>query len=203
MAEMVTEAQLPDFRGRTVLDIGAWDGYYSFLAERQGAARVVALDHYAWGVDFDARTAYWNECLERGSFPTSRATSPTSGVPDLPGRRGFDLAHRVLDSRVEPVVADFTSVDLSDAGHVRHRAVPRCAVPHEGTAHLPRTAARGHRRGRSDRDRCRAGAGQRRRAACSSSTRAASSTPTSATGTCPRSRRCARSRAPAGSRVSR
>jgi tRNA (mo5U34)-methyltransferase len=36
--------------------------------------------------------------------------------PDLPGRRGFDLAHRALNSRVEPVVADFTSVDLSELG---------------------------------------------------------------------------------------
>ncbi len=46
--------QLPEFKGRSVLDIGAWDGYYSFHAERAGATRVVALDHYAWGVDFVA-----------------------------------------------------------------------------------------------------------------------------------------------------
>ena len=39
MAEMLTDVQLPDFRGRSVLDIGAWDGYYSFLAERRGASR--------------------------------------------------------------------------------------------------------------------------------------------------------------------
>ena len=34
------------FAGRSVLDIGAFDGYYSFAAERLGAARVVALDGY-------------------------------------------------------------------------------------------------------------------------------------------------------------
>ena len=34
--------------GTTVLDIGAWDGFYSFEAERRGAARVVAADEYAW-----------------------------------------------------------------------------------------------------------------------------------------------------------
>ena len=116
MAEMLGEAQLPDFRGRTVLDVGAWDGYYSFLAERQGAARVVALDHYAWGVDFTARTAYWNECLERGQLPDQSRDVTDFWRPDLPGRRGFDLAHRVLGSRVEPVVADFASVDLSTLG---------------------------------------------------------------------------------------
>jgi tRNA (mo5U34)-methyltransferase len=34
--------------GRTVLDIGAWDGYYSFDAKRRGASRVLATDSYAW-----------------------------------------------------------------------------------------------------------------------------------------------------------
>ena len=116
MAEMVTEAQLPDFRGRSVLDIGAWDGYYSFLAERRGAARVVALDHYAWGVDFTARTEYWNECFRRGVLPDQSRDTTDFWRPELPGRRGFDLAHRVLDSRVEPVVADFTTVDVSSLG---------------------------------------------------------------------------------------
>ena len=32
------------FEGLTVLDIGAWDGFFSFEAERRGAKRVVALD---------------------------------------------------------------------------------------------------------------------------------------------------------------
>lgn len=34
-----------DLRGKSVLDIGAFDGAFSFEAERRGAARVVALDH--------------------------------------------------------------------------------------------------------------------------------------------------------------
>jgi tRNA (mo5U34)-methyltransferase len=33
-----------DFKGKSVLDIGAWDGYFSFTAEKRGATRVVALD---------------------------------------------------------------------------------------------------------------------------------------------------------------
>ena len=116
MAEMLTDAQLPDFRGRSVLDIGAWDGYYSFLAERRGASRVVALDHYAWGVDFTARSRYWNECFERGVLPDQSRDTTDFWRADLPGRRGFDFAHRVLASRVEPVVGDFTSVDLATLG---------------------------------------------------------------------------------------
>jgi tRNA (mo5U34)-methyltransferase len=65
--------QLPEFGGRSVLDIGAWDGYYSFHAERAGATRVVALDHYAWGCDFVARGAYWNECKGRAAGPQPRS----------------------------------------------------------------------------------------------------------------------------------
>jgi tRNA (mo5U34)-methyltransferase len=33
-----------DFAGKTVLDIGCWDGYWSFYAERRGAARILATD---------------------------------------------------------------------------------------------------------------------------------------------------------------
>lgn len=34
--------------GKSVLDIGAWDGFFSFEAERRGASRVVATDHFCW-----------------------------------------------------------------------------------------------------------------------------------------------------------
>ena len=58
-------------RGKTVLDIGAWDGFYSFEAERRGANRVVAVDSFVW----------------QGQGGGSKA--------------GFELAHRVLNSKVE------------------------------------------------------------------------------------------------------
>jgi tRNA (mo5U34)-methyltransferase len=34
--------------GKTVLDVGAWDGFFSFEAERRGAARVLATDSFVW-----------------------------------------------------------------------------------------------------------------------------------------------------------
>jgi tRNA (mo5U34)-methyltransferase len=41
--------ELPsDLSGRSVLDIGAWDGFFSFEAERRGAGRVLATDSYCW-----------------------------------------------------------------------------------------------------------------------------------------------------------
>jgi tRNA (mo5U34)-methyltransferase len=70
--------RLPDLSGRTVLDVGAWDGYFSFAAERAGAARVVAVD-----------PACWNP--------------PAWGERGWGTRHGFDLARRALGSSVEPV----------------------------------------------------------------------------------------------------
>ncbi len=70
--------------GKSVLDIGAWDGFYSFEAERRGAARVVATDHYAW-----------------------HGTGWGTGK----GKAGFELARQALGSKVEDVDVDV--LDLS------------------------------------------------------------------------------------------
>lgn len=64
---------LPDrLDGRSVLDIGAYDGYFSFECERRGAARVVASDHFCW------------------TYGCGMAT-----------KEGFDTARAALGSRVE------------------------------------------------------------------------------------------------------
>ena len=70
-----------DLSGQTVLDVGCWDGFYSFEAERRGASRVLATDSFTW---------------QRKSW----------GSKD-----GFDLARRVLNSRVEDLEID--PLDLS------------------------------------------------------------------------------------------
>jgi tRNA (mo5U34)-methyltransferase len=45
--EKLARIGLPaDLSGTSVLDIGAWDGFFSFEAERRGAARVVAMDRW-------------------------------------------------------------------------------------------------------------------------------------------------------------
>jgi tRNA (mo5U34)-methyltransferase len=107
---------LPDVAGRSVLDIGAWDGKFSFIAEKCGASRVVALDHYAWGVDMAARGDYWNECIANGTLPDQSRDETDFWRPDLPGRRGFEFAKEALGSKVEPLVADFQKVDLDEVG---------------------------------------------------------------------------------------
>jgi tRNA (mo5U34)-methyltransferase len=107
---------LPDVADRSVLDIGAWDGRFSFAAEQRGASRVVALDHYAWGVDFVARGAYWVECIENGTLPDQGRDETDFWHPDLPGQRGFNFAKAALDSKVEAVVGDFQKIDLDQLG---------------------------------------------------------------------------------------
>lgn len=109
--------RLPALSGKSVLDIGAWDGFYSFEAEKKGAAKVVALDHYVWSMDIPAMMSYWDDCKKKGIVPEQYDAVPGMWQPDvLPGKRGFDLARDVLSSKVSSVVADFTTMDLGALG---------------------------------------------------------------------------------------
>ena len=76
--------------GQTVLDVGAWDGYYSFEMERRGA-KVLATDDYSWGgggwgtkAGFElAHTAF-------GSGVRSLQIAPLDITPGVLGGR-FDI----------------------------------------------------------------------------------------------------------------
>jgi tRNA (mo5U34)-methyltransferase len=71
-AAKLKRVKLPaDLTGRSVLDIGAWDGFFSFESERRGASRVLAVDSFCWS----------------GGGWGSKA--------------GFELARRTLNSKVE------------------------------------------------------------------------------------------------------
>jgi tRNA (mo5U34)-methyltransferase len=37
-----------DLHGKTVLDLGCWDGFFAFECEKRGAERVVAVDDFVW-----------------------------------------------------------------------------------------------------------------------------------------------------------
>ena len=109
--------RLPELGGKDVLDIGAWDGYFSFRAERSGASRVVALDHYAWAVDWLAQRRFADQIIHMGAPFTPWEDQPEVWRPEeLPGKAGFDLAQRRLGSQVESVVADFTTSETEELG---------------------------------------------------------------------------------------
>jgi tRNA (mo5U34)-methyltransferase len=108
--------ELPDLTGQTVLDIGGWDGYFAFAAERAGAARVTVLDHYVWSLDLPGQQAYWRECQEQGVAPEPYEQTRFWHPDTLPGKAGFDTARTGLDSGVEAIVADFATADLAGFG---------------------------------------------------------------------------------------
>ena len=109
--------RLPDMAGKSVLDVGAWDGYYTLHAEHHGASRVVALDHYAWSIDFPKAAAYVARQLAGRQPIRAFHTVPELWDPiGLPGKRGFDLASRLRNSRAEVVVDDFMTMDVQRLG---------------------------------------------------------------------------------------
>jgi tRNA (mo5U34)-methyltransferase len=108
--------QLPDLHGKSVLDIGAYDGFFSFAVERLGAARVVALDHYVWSADMAAYLRDWRESQRTGAALPSIHESRHWQPDTMPGRRAFDAAREILGSKVEVVVGDFMTMDLGDLG---------------------------------------------------------------------------------------
>jgi len=109
--------RLPEMANQSVIDIGAWDGLYTFHAEHFGASRVVALDHYAWSIDYEKASAYTANQLATGQPIRAFHTLPEVWDPvGLPGKRGFDLAYRLRSSHADVVVDDFMTMDLAPLG---------------------------------------------------------------------------------------
>jgi tRNA (mo5U34)-methyltransferase len=72
--------------GKSVLDIGAWDGAFSFQAERRGARDVLATDHFCWSGN---------------SWGT---------------KAGFDYAHARLNSKVRSLDIDVPDLSVERVG---------------------------------------------------------------------------------------
>lgn len=71
---------------RTVLDVGAWNGFFSFEAKRRGAARVLATDSYCWS------------------------------HPNFRGRETFDLARTALGLQVDAMEVDVARLSKETVG---------------------------------------------------------------------------------------
>lgn len=105
--------ECPDFRGKSVLDVGAFTGWFSFEAERRGAASVTAVDYYSWVHNWPELLKWVREERAKGRVPNPYA--PPSHLMDAetaPGRLVFDTTREILGSKVKPVVScveDFES----------------------------------------------------------------------------------------------
>ncbi|SHE89163.1 tRNA (mo5U34)-methyltransferase [Ferrithrix thermotolerans DSM 19514] len=84
--EMLTRIKLPNLEGRTVLDIGAWDGFWSFEAKKRNASLVLATDSYSWTGEG------WGD------------------------KRGFLLAREALGLDVEDLEIDVMSLSPNEVG---------------------------------------------------------------------------------------
>ena len=133
----VLEAQwralaLPPLAGRSVLDVGAWDGWFSFGAEAEGAARVVALDSFVWGRDYGQTDEYWRAVADAEARGLPRPDwGPGSRYWDtetLPGRRSFEHAHAALGSSVEAVVADVVADEVEQVGTSTSSSSSACSI---------------------------------------------------------------------------
>jgi len=82
-----------DLTGKHVIDVGAWDGYFSFEAEKRGA-EVLAIDTVMWkeGPTFDSEK--------------NKEVHHT-------GKRGFNFAKKMLNSKVRSERVEV--MDLDDA----------------------------------------------------------------------------------------
>jgi tRNA (mo5U34)-methyltransferase len=77
-----------DLTGKSVLDIGCWDGYYSFECEKRNAKRVVANDKFMW----EKESSFWSK------------------------DQGFDFAHKHLNSKVEKVISSVEDLEQKNLG---------------------------------------------------------------------------------------
>ena len=106
LAHETLMAHWPDMTGKSVLDIGAWGGWFSFEAERRGAAKVTAAEYYSWVMDVDRLNA-WMES-QRGLGAVVNAYEAPADCNDedaMPGRLAFDMTRGLLGSKVRPLLA--------------------------------------------------------------------------------------------------
>jgi tRNA (mo5U34)-methyltransferase len=75
-----------ELSGRTVLDVGAWNGFFSFEAKRRGAGRVLATDSYCWS------------------------------HPQIRGRKAFDVARLALGVDVQSREIDVADLSVETVG---------------------------------------------------------------------------------------
>ncbi len=142
----LSQVRLPaDLSGKSVLDIGAWDGFFSFEAERRGARRVVALDGGVWRVDsigkagFEFARKVLDSKVEDAEMEVSEISVERLGHFDLV------LFLGVLYHLPDPVtsfmkVASVAAQDIIVETHVdmiEHKVPAMAFYPHDECANDP------------------------------------------------------------------
>jgi tRNA (mo5U34)-methyltransferase len=122
----LADVRMPaDLSGKSVLDIGAWDGAFSFEAERRGAERVVAVDYYTWRegwhLGFDLAHEALGSKVEAITAPFETLDPDTLGTFDVVlylgvlyhARDPFMALRRCADLTRDLLIVE-TAVDMLD-----------------------------------------------------------------------------------------
>lgn len=114
--------QLPaSLAGKTVLDVGAWDGFYSFECARRGAARVLATDSFAW----DGRA--WDGEASDAGFRLAREVLGYEGVVDGQLIDAMDLSPEAVGGTFDVVLFLGVVYHLTDAIRAIERVASCCS----------------------------------------------------------------------------
>jgi tRNA (mo5U34)-methyltransferase len=111
------------FAGRSVLDVGAFDGFYSFLAERRGARRVVAVDNEQYvdwvgarfGIEL-APAAGFDAIAELTGSQVEYRQMDGGAVRDLDERFDIVLCFGILHRVTDPIAFLQALADVLEPG---------------------------------------------------------------------------------------
>jgi tRNA (mo5U34)-methyltransferase len=111
------------FAGRSVLDVGAFDGFYSFLAASRGASRVAAVDneqYVEWvrarfGVELTGGAGF-RAIAEMAAWPVEYRRMDALDVRDLGERFDVVLCFGILHRVTDPIALMRALVDVLEPG---------------------------------------------------------------------------------------
>ncbi|PIN93856.1 hypothetical protein COU54_01385 [Candidatus Pacearchaeota archaeon CG10_big_fil_rev_8_21_14_0_10_31_24] len=129
---------LPDsFEGKRVLDVGAWDGFFSFLALERGAKEVVAIDDFSDNLGANNNKTTFDETekkciLERSNKPweTFDLCKKTLGYTDSQCRRItislYDITEELLGGKFDIIFFFGTLYHLKMPMYALHKLSNLC-----------------------------------------------------------------------------
>jgi len=93
-----------DLRGKSVIDVGAWNGFFTVEATRRGAARLLAVDHSTWmHPGLRGKETFDLVMARLGIDPESRVIDVNEITPEAVGRWDVVLFLGVFYHLLDPI----------------------------------------------------------------------------------------------------
>jgi tRNA (mo5U34)-methyltransferase len=104
-AEAAESNRIEERGGRSFLDIGAWNGYFSFAAHRRGATPILATDSFCWTEPMFKGLETFQLCRQELGIAIDDQTVDVDDLPDRVTPHDVVLFAGVFYHRIEPVRA--------------------------------------------------------------------------------------------------